>query len=51
MVAYIICHPGSMPQVFIEIDVQTTILKRVAKETLKIIMIRVMPIRVMTILL
>lgn len=29
MVGHIIGHPGSMPQVFIEIDVKTTILKRV----------------------
>ena len=29
MVGSIIGHPGSMPQVFIEIDVKTTILKRV----------------------
>jgi len=29
MVGCIIGHPGNMPQVFIEIDVKTTILKRV----------------------
>ena len=29
MVGNIIGHPGAMPQVYIEIDVKTTILKRV----------------------
>jgi translation initiation factor 2 gamma subunit (eIF-2gamma) len=29
MVGHIIGHPGEMPQVFIEIDVQTTFLKRI----------------------
>jgi translation initiation factor 2 gamma subunit (eIF-2gamma) len=29
MVGHIIGHPNQMPQVFIEIDVKTTILKRI----------------------